>query len=226
MFFSFYHNEHAFIYTFLFWKAFVTVANITFNHHSFATREAHMLMYADDIYDQWINILEKHQASTTRGRQPSITTFRCLRGLEDDDVRLPQQELLEDKICLVKQPNQEKDLPDLLSRATNIKQTKVFVAEMLKMFKELNLVVDIPSWEECQFHYNIIDDNYKSFFTSCTQWLQLKLQQTKETLTFLVVTKGYVQWIIAQKNGSSNSQFSLPWMIKCVWRNLEGIEFL
>ena len=152
MFFSFYHNEQAFIYTFLFWKAFVTVANITFNHHSFATREAHMLIYADDIYDQWINILEKHQASTTRGCQPSITTFRCLRGLEDDDVRLLQQELLKDKIFLVKQPHQEKDLPNILSCATNMKHTKVFVAEMLNMFKELNPIVDIPSWEKCHSH--------------------------------------------------------------------------
>lgn len=71
-------------------KAFVKVANITFNHNSFATRESHMVMYEDDIYDQWINILEKHQASTTRGCQPSITTFICLRGLEDNDVRLIQ----------------------------------------------------------------------------------------------------------------------------------------
>ena len=87
--------------------------NITFIHHSFATREAHMLMYADDIYDQWINILEKHPASTTRGRQPSITTFRCLKGLEDEDIRLLQQELLEDKIFLVKQPDQEEELSTL-----------------------------------------------------------------------------------------------------------------
>ena len=185
-----------------------------------------MLMYADDIYDQWINILEKHQASTTRGCQPSITTFKCLRGLEDDDVRLLQQELLKDKICLVKQPNQEKDMPNPFSRAANIKQTKVFVAQTLKSFKELNPIVDIPSWEECWSHYNITDDIYKSLFTSCTQWLQLKLQQTKDTSAFLEVTKGYVQWIIVQKNGSSNSQFSLPLMIKCIGKNLEGIEFL
>ena len=76
---------------------------------------------------------------------------------------------------------------------------------MLKMFKELNPALDIPSWEECQSHYSITDDIYKSLFTSCTQWLQLKLQQTKETPAFPEVTKGYVQWIIAKKNGSSNS---------------------
>ena len=35
-----------------------------------------------------------------------------------------------------------------------------------------------------------------------------------------------MQLIIAQKNGSSNSQFSLPWTIKCIGKNLEGIEFL
>ena len=35
-----------------------------------------------------------------------------------------------------------------------------------------------------------------------------------------------MQWIIAQKNGRSNSQFSLPWTIKCIGRNLEGIESL
>ena len=61
-----------------------------------------MVMYANDIYDQWINILEKHQASAARGRQPSLTTFRCLRGLEDNDVRLLHQEVMEEKICLVK----------------------------------------------------------------------------------------------------------------------------
>ena len=36
---------------FCFLNAFVMVANITFNHHLFSTREAHMLMYANDIYD-------------------------------------------------------------------------------------------------------------------------------------------------------------------------------
>lgn len=201
------------------------VANITFNHNSFATREGHMVMYEDDIYDEWINILEKHHESATRGRQPSITTFRCLRGLEDNDVRLLQRELIEEKICLVKQPHQEGML-DLFARATNIKQTKVFVVEMLKMFKELDPIEAISSWEECRSHYNITDEIYKSLFTSCTQWLHLKLQQTKETPALPEVTKGYGQWIIAQKNGTSNLQFSLPWTIKCVGKNLEGIEFL
>ena len=91
---------------------------------------------------------------------------------------------------------------DLSPRSTNIKQTKVFVVEMLKMFKELDPIVDISSWEECRSHYNITDEIYKSLFTSCTQWLHLKLQQTKETPALPEVTKGYVQWIIAQKNGT------------------------
>ena len=76
-------------------------------------------------------------------------------------------------------------------------------------------------------HYNITNQIHKSPFTSCTQWLQLMLQQTKETPALQKVTKGYVQWIIVQKNGMSNSQFSLPWTIKCIiGKNLEGIEFL
>ncbi|MCO5556895.1 hypothetical protein L7F22_053629 [Adiantum nelumboides] len=44
------------------WDAFVIVANITLNHSSFANREAHMVMYPEDIYEQWITILENHQA--------------------------------------------------------------------------------------------------------------------------------------------------------------------
>ena len=111
-----------------------------------------MVMYKDDIYEQWIYILEKHQASIDRGRQPSITTFRCLRGLEDDDVRVLQHELIEEKICLVKQPNQD-DMLDLFSRATKMKQTKVFVIEMLKLFKYFDPTVAISSWEECMSYY-------------------------------------------------------------------------
>ncbi|MCO5591555.1 hypothetical protein L7F22_045542 [Adiantum nelumboides] len=53
-----------------------------------------------------------------------------------------------------------------------------------------------------------------------------KLQKTKETPAIPEVTKGYVQWIIAQKNGTSRLQFSLPQTIKCVGKNLEGIEFI
>ncbi|MCO5550217.1 hypothetical protein L7F22_003699 [Adiantum nelumboides] len=75
-------------------------------------------------------------------------------------------------------------------------------------------------------HYNITDEIYNSLFISCTQWLHLKLQKTKETPAIPKVTKGYLQWIIAQKNGISRLQFSLPWTIKCVGKNLEGIEFI
>ncbi|MCO5581795.1 hypothetical protein L7F22_035684 [Adiantum nelumboides] len=124
------------------WDAFVIVANITFNHSSFANREAHMVMYPEDIYEQWITILENHQASFARGRQPSITTFRCLRGLEDEDVKLSQQELKEKKICLVKQPHQP-DMLDLSARATNIKQTKHAIKCIC--LKEDDKVVDIFS---------------------------------------------------------------------------------
>ncbi|MCO5583862.1 hypothetical protein L7F22_037777 [Adiantum nelumboides] len=97
---------------------------------------------------------------------------------------------------------------------------------MFKLFKELDPVEAITSWEECRSHYNITDEIYNSLFISCTQWLHLKLQKTKETPAIPEVTKGYVQWIIAQKNGTSRLQFSLPWTIKCVGKNLEGIEFI
>ncbi|MCO5584332.1 hypothetical protein L7F22_038256 [Adiantum nelumboides] len=157
-----------------------------------------MVMYPEDIYEQWIIILENHQASFARGCQPSITTFRCLCSLEDEDVKVLQQELKEEKICLVKQPHQS-DMLDLSARATNIKQTKVFLAEMFKFFKELDPIEAITSWEECRCHYNI---------------------------TYEIYNSRYVQWIIAQKNGTSRLQFSLPWTIKCVGKNLEGIEFI
>ena len=94
------------------------------------------------------------------------------------------------------------------------------------MFKEIDSTVAISSWEECRSHSNSTDEIYKSLFNSCTPWLQLKLQQTKETPALADITKGYVQWIITQKNGTRNSQFSLPWTIKCIEKNLEGIEFL
>lgn len=215
------------LFVFCLLKAFLKAANIIFNHNSFPQKESHIVMYPDDIYDQWINILEKHQASPARGRQLNTTTFRCLRGLEDDDVWLLQCELIEEKISLVKQPHQQEGMLDLLARATNIKQTKVFVvAQMLKIFKELDPLAAINSWEECRSHYDITDEIYKSLFNSCIQWLQLKLQQTKETPPHPIVTTGYIQWIIAQKNGTSNLQLNLPWTIKCIGGNLEGIKFL
>ena len=211
--------------TFCFLKAFVNTAKITFNTVSFATKDAHMVMYEDEIYDQWIHILEKHHTSAICGRQPGISTFRCLRGLEDKDVSLLQVELLEGKISLVKQANQG-DMLDITARSMEIKQTKVFVEELLNLFKELDPAPAIMSWDDIRSHYNITDKIYKSLFISCTPWLELKLHQTKQTPEFPQVTKGYVQWIIGQKNDSSNLQVSLPWTIKCVGSKLEGIEFL
>ncbi|MCO5603473.1 hypothetical protein L7F22_057623 [Adiantum nelumboides] len=204
-------------------ETFVIVANITFNHSSFANREAHMVMYPEDIYEQWITILENHQASFARGRQSSITTFRCLRGLKDEDVKVLQQELKEEKICLVKQPHQP-DMLDLSARATNIKQTKVFLAEMFKLFKELDPVEAITSWEECRSHYYITDEIYNSLFISCTQWLHLKLQKTKETPTIPEVTKRYVQWIIAQKNDTTHKgTISSGWSAAQFGKVIDGV---
>ena len=91
---------------FFFLKAFVNVAKITFNSVSFATKDAHMVMYNHEIYDQWIHILEKHPTSTACGRQPGISAFICLCGLEYKDVMLLQVELLEGTISLAKQENQ------------------------------------------------------------------------------------------------------------------------
>ncbi|MCO5586504.1 hypothetical protein L7F22_040444 [Adiantum nelumboides] len=68
---------------------------------------------------------------------------------EDDNVKLLQKELLEEKIFLVKQPHQT-DMLDLFARSTNIKETKVFLTEMFKLFKELDPVEAITSWEECR----------------------------------------------------------------------------
>ena len=181
------------------------MAKITFNSVSFATKDAHMVMYNNEIYDQWIHILEKHPTSTARGRQPGISAFRCLRGLEDKDVMLLQAELLEGTISLVKQANQG-DMLDLNARSMEIKQTKIFVEELLSLFKEIDpITTTFTSWDDCRLHYNITDKVYKSLFASCTPWLELKLHQTKQTPDFPQVTRGYVQWIIAQKNGNSNS---------------------
>ena len=139
---------------------------------------------------------------------------------------LLQAELLDGTISLVKQANQG-DMLDLNARSMEIKQTKIFVEELLSLFKELDpITTTSTSWDDCRLHCNITDKVYKSLFASCTPWLELKLHQTKQTPDFQQETKGYVQWIIAQKNGNSNSQVSLPWTIKCVGSKLEGIEFL
>lgn len=200
------------------------MAKITFNTSTFATRDAHMVLYESDIYEGWIQILERQRAMAS-GRQPSITVFRCLRGLADEEIKIIQTELLEDKIVLVKQNNQN-NIVDIITRSKELKQTKVFRQELVKVFKEIDPCATISTWDDCMSTYNVTEKIYQSLFISCVPWLELKLQQTKETPEFPSVTRGYVKWIVDKKNGVPSPSTAFPWVLKSVGNNLEGIEFL
>ena len=100
------------------------MAKITSNISTFGTHDAYMVLHEPDIYEGWIEILEK-QCATTSQQQPNISIFQCLQGLADEDVKIIKGELLEDKIVLVKQANQHNTI-DITARAKEIKQTKVF----------------------------------------------------------------------------------------------------
>lgn len=115
------------------WNEFVNVAKITFNNQNFATRDAHMVLYDEKIYDVWISILQKQLR--VPGRQPTISMFRCLRTLEDTDVCTIQDELMEGKIFLIKSPD-HRDIMDLEERSKYMKRTKVFEKEITKIFQD------------------------------------------------------------------------------------------
>lgn len=204
-------------------QEFVSVAKITFNNQTFATRDAHMVLYDEEIYDVWISILEKQLQ--VPGRQPTISMFRCLRGLDDSDVKTIQEDLIEGKTFLIKSP-EHKDIMDLEERSKNIKRTKVFEKEITMIFQDADPKSKVSSWEECVSTFNISKKMYHSLFHSCLSWLDVKLQHAKATPDFPNVTKGYVRWIVDQKYGVAASATAFPWSIKMVGANLEGIEFL
>ena len=135
-------------------QEFVNVAKITFNNQTFATRDVHMVLYDEKIYDVWISILQKQLR--VPGRQPTISMFRCLRGLEDTDVSTIQDELIEGKIFLIKSPD-HRDIMDLEERS---KQTKVFEKEITKIFQDADPKSKVASWDECVSTFNISEKMY------------------------------------------------------------------
>ena len=63
---------------------------------SFISKQAHMVITSDEVFKGWLEIMEK------QNKKPTATVFRCLAGLDEQEVKQIQSEIRSGQIVISK----------------------------------------------------------------------------------------------------------------------------
>ena len=190
----------------------------------FASRDTHMICCSEVLFKRWIDILQNHSRDNF-GRQPTISMFRCLQGLDDESIEVIQSEL-ESKNLVVARSKGEVNIMEMAERARRIKEDKALQEEILNIFRKEYPDATLDTWAKCKDHFDITSAIYEGFRGSCQSWLKEKLQASKKTPDFPSSAHKTILWLIQRKEGGPISRSAFPWQVVNVGQDLTGAEFL
>ena len=120
----------------------------------FAQKQSHMVACPDDLFKNWCTIIEAVENGKLEGKKPNPTHFRCLCGLEFDEVRSIQDKLKEGKILLSKSAG-EQDKIDMAEYIMQTKQDKVLQEALALEFSDANPSKKFQDWQEIATFYGM-----------------------------------------------------------------------
>ncbi|MCO5597467.1 hypothetical protein L7F22_051545, partial [Adiantum nelumboides] len=189
----------------------------------FAQKQSHMVACLNDIFETWCAIIDNVEKGKLEGKRPNPTHFRCLCGLEFDEVRLIQDMLKKGKIVLSKGAG-EKSKADMPEYIMQTKQDKVIQEALELEFSAANPSKKFQDWEEIATFYGMLENIYGMLQKKCDAWVKSKLQVGKSNLEFPSDVQMYIQWIVNISVGEDITK-DLPWHIPVVSLAMEGELF-
>lgn len=192
---------------------------------AFLAKQGHMVTYSDEVYNVWLDIIKGLEEGTIEGRKPNATHFRCLSGLDEDNVKKIQDAIKAKEIVLVKGPK-DIDTKDMAEFVRQLKQDNIIQEELLKVFKEVDKETDFQSWSQIVDDLKIDDHVYNVLLKMCELWINAKLAASKATPQFPLEARAYIDWIIKLRKVQFTTSVDAPWKIHAVSLHMEGKFFL
>ena len=192
---------------------------------AFLAKQGHMVTYSDEVYNVWLDIIKGLEEGTMEGRKPNATHFRCLSGLDEDNVKKIQDAIKAKEIVLVKGPK-DIDTKDMAEFVRQLKQDNIIQEELLKVFKEVDKETDFQSWSQIVDDLKIDDHVYNVLLKMCELWINAKLAASKATTQFPLEARAYIDWIIKLRKVQFTTSIDAPWKIHAVSLHMEGKFFL
>ncbi len=85
---------------------------------SFISKQSHMVIYSDEVFKGWLEIIEM------QNKKPTATVFRCLAGLDEEEVKQIQSKIRSGQI-VVSKGTKDVDLIDKPEHVKQLKQDKI-----------------------------------------------------------------------------------------------------
>ncbi|MCO5591939.1 hypothetical protein L7F22_045932 [Adiantum nelumboides] len=202
-------------------ESFISIVETSMGAY-FAQKQSHMVACPDDIFETWCAIIDNVEKGKLEGKRPNPTHFRCLCGLEFDEVKSIQDMLKKGKIVLSKGAG-EKSKTNMPEYVMQTKQDKVIQEALALGFSAANPSKKFQDWEEIATFYGMSENIYGMLQKKCDAWVKSKLQVGKSNLEFPSDVQMYIQWIVNISVAKDITK-DLPWHIPMVSLAMEDDE--
>lgn len=146
---------------------------------SFISKQAHMVICSDEVFKGWLKIIQEQD------KKPAAAAFRCLAGLEEEDVKQIQSEIRSGEIILSKGAKSTNEV-DMAERIKQLKQDKIVQEQLLIEFNTMNKDKQCQNWKELASTYNINKVVYGTILQLCDEWIKSKLVVGSKKINFPV----------------------------------------
>ena len=189
---------------------------------SFISKQAHMVVYSEEVFKGWLEIIQELEK---KNKKPGVTVFRCLAGLEEEEVKQIQEKIRSGSIVLSK-GTKDGDVIDMADHVKQLKQDKILQDALLTQFSTLDKDKQCRNWDELTTTYNINHVVYSLLLRLCDDWIKSKLQVGSKKIDFPIEATKYVEWNISLSKERSTVSLDLPWHIYTVSLPIEGSGYL